>query len=442
VKEDVSPRLAEKAIDSISDFFSLAGSEYAANGTILGHGRHEFFRATREQESECYGRPCALPVGPAASPLTIDINGIVSAYLAGARSFELPVQAAIARSIARAGRQKRAESRTGPEEPRPAMKVLRDFSIARLAALALGRMLSLDLDSGPLEPCVYSANLSADGDSEAGDFLRALSDDRGIALRARLLDDFALLAAGPDPFAGTDLAGRLAKVNDLDKRTQKGFIAALTVAIPDGLPLKDAEPKLLSLISDSNMPVELKIGPWILGSERLSDILRRIGVERDPRLFGRNAATRYSNAVMTIRRLFTLARERNAFFGLRIDGSLPAAIGRSLAGPEAPGSDTFLSGNQSFAAGLNLAAKLSEDLSGTLPLSFSGGLDAQRAAVLFKAGLRPLNLATALYSPEGFGALRPIAKAINEIGTRGPGLRDHALIDVRALRDYSTSFLG
>lgn len=435
MKEDVSPRLSEKAIDSISDFFALAGKEYAASGTILGRARKDFFRATREQESDCYGRPCVLPVGAAANPLVMDVAGIVSSYLAGARSFELPVQAAIGRAIARAARGKRASG----DEPRPALKVLRDFSIARIAVLALGRMFGLDPDGGPLEPCVYSANVSAETDAETGDFLAAQGDGRGEALKAAIAQEFERLAAGPDPFSGTDAAGRLAKAKDIDRRSQAPFIAALTVAIPDGLPLKDAEERLMSLVSDSGMAVELKLGPWILGSERLVDILSRTGIERDPRLLGRNAATRYSQAIMTIRRLFTLARERSSFFGLRIDGSLPAAIGRALA---APGGDAFLSGPGSFAAALNLAARVSEDLSGTLPLSFSGGLDSERAAALFKAGIRPLSLATALFSADGYGAITPLAAAVDAVKARSPGLRDHAQIDVRALRDLSSALLG
>lgn len=441
-KEDAFPFMTESAIDSVSGFLEALAAEYRAKGTILGHRRDGLFRSSREAASDCYGRQCALPAGPAACPLVMGARGVAAAYLCGARAFELPVQASITAAMARPKPPRRPAAEDQSPPPRPSMRVLRETSLSRLYLLVLSRLLALDPDSCPGESFLFTANLSVEGNAETEDFLSSLNDGRALETRAALLRDFRALLSGPDPFAGTDLAGRLSRLSDIESRMQNGPVSALTIALPDGLPLKEAEPELMSLISGSGFPIELKLGPWVLGSERLSDVFRRIGVERDPQSFGRNAATRYSQAIMTIRRLFTLARERSSFFGIRIDGSLPAAIGRSLSAPEGPGVQGFLSGPRVFAAGLSLAARISEDLSGTLPLSFSGGLDPERAAFLFKAGLRPLNLATALYSPEGFSALRPLAEAIDAIGAKAPGLRDHAQIDVRALRDCASSLLG
>jgi putative selenate reductase len=440
-KEEGLAQRQKAAAPSLSSFLRDIAWEYGENKTILGFGRQETPRATRERPESCHGRPCAMPFGPGASPLTARVPGIASAYLAGARFFELPVQWALARALSEA----RSEGEAGARADaglRPSMRVLSEFATARMANLVLGRILNLDLDSGPAEPCVYTANLSAERDPESQDFLAALSDGRARRLENAAIEELSLLAA-EDPFRGTELAGRLEKVGDLAVRAKEPFFAALSLAIPDGLPLAQAEERVIRAMDDADIPLELKIGPWILGSERLADIFRRCGAERDPRGFGRNASTRYSEAIMTVRRLFTRSRERSLRFGLKIDGAMPAAIGRSLSGPDPA---HMLSGEPVFAAGLCLAARISEDLSGTIPISLSGGLDAQRAVTLLQAGIRPLTLTTELFSAKGFRALTPIAAALNALPvtdaeTEAKALRRRECVDVRALRDYVSSVL-
>jgi putative selenate reductase len=438
-KEEGLAQRQKAAAPSLSSFLRDIAWEYGENKTILGFGRQETPRVTRERPESCHGRPCAMPFGPGASPLTARVPGIASAYLSGARFFELPVQWALARALS----EQRSDGEARPDHAvRPSLRVLSEFATARMANLVLGRILNLDLDSGPAEPCVYTANLSAERDPESRDFLAALSDGRARELENAAIEELSLLAAD-DPFRGTDLAGRIEKVGDLAVRAKEPFFAAISLAIPDGLPLAQAEERVVRAMDDADIPLELKIGPWILGSERLADIFRRSGAERDPRGFGRNASTRYSEAIMTVRRLFTRSRERSLRFGLKIDGAMPAAIGRSLSGPDPA---QLLSGEPVFAAGLCLAARISEDLSGTIPIALSGGLDAQRAATLLRAGIRPLTVTTELFSAKGFRALAPIVAALNALPVpdaeaEAKALRRRESVDVRALRDYVSSVL-
>ncbi len=441
---------SESLTQSLSAALERIGEEYCQEGKILGFGRQELPRLGGITGADCYGRPCALPIGPGASPLTIPYIGILSAYLAGARFFELPVQAALAFRMATL-KGSRGAVKTG-DEARVSEIVLKEFLLGRVLNLVLGSALGLNLESAPPEPCVYTANISAETDPETADFLQALQDGRAQAIQNALLEELKTFSPTNDPFRGSDLEGRLLKLGNLGSKLQAPLISALCLAIPDGLPLKEAEGYISRLIEEARVPIELKLGPWILGNERLADIFRRQGEERDSSIFGRNASVRYSEAIMIIRRLFTRAREAGLFFGVKVDGSMPSAIGRSLMRPEPDHRkpSPLLSGPPVYAAGLCLAARVAEDLSGSLPISFAGGLDALRAKALFQTGVRPLTLTSVLYSPAGFRALSPIAEAMSShhglrpslgIGLGRRGINSQEKIDVRALRDLVSSVL-
>ena len=71
---------------SFEKLMALLLEEYSADGTIFGVG--DIYKAGRSR-LPIFGLRIENPVGPAAGPVTQTAQGIIAAYAAGARFFEL-----------------------------------------------------------------------------------------------------------------------------------------------------------------------------------------------------------------------------------------------------------------------------------------------------------------------------------------------------------------
>jgi len=63
--------------------------EYRKQQTIFGIPESQFFKKENPRSIQIFGESCDTPIGPAAGPHTQLTQNIISAYLVGARFFEL-----------------------------------------------------------------------------------------------------------------------------------------------------------------------------------------------------------------------------------------------------------------------------------------------------------------------------------------------------------------
>jgi len=79
-----------------------------------------------------------------------------------------------------------------------------------------------------------------------------------------------------------------------------------------------------------------------------------------------------------------------------------------------PGDEKYMSGRALYPLTINLAAEISKELDGTLPISFSGGASYWNIVDILETGIKPITLATDLLKPGGYVRLKQLAETIEE----------------------------
>ena len=108
-----------------------------------------------------------------------------------------------------------------------------------------------------------------------------------------------------------------------------------------------------------------------------------------------------------------------------------------MTGGVLPGDEMYMSGRALFPLSINLAARLSREFHGTLPISYSGGITAHNAARVFVLGIRPVTVATDMLKPGGYLRMGEIAALLeDEEGWEEDG------IDVKGLESLAEEALS
>ncbi|VTN09534.1 putative selenate reductase subunit YgfK [Raoultella terrigena] len=103
-------------------------------------------------------------------------------------------------------------------------------------------------------------------------------------------------------------------------------------------------------------------------------------------------------ALEMLHRLMALAKERRLGFGVKLTNTL-GTINRKGA---LPGDEMYMSGRALFPLAINVAALLSREFDGRLPISYSGGASQLTIREIFETGIRPITMATDLLKPGGY----------------------------------------
>ena len=87
-----------------------------------------------------------------------------------------------------------------------------------------------------------------------------------------------------------------------------------------------------------------------------------------------------------------------------------------------------MSGKALYPLTINVAAKLAKDFDGQLPMSFSGGADANNIQDIFNTGIWPITVATVLLKPTGYNVTKKLATLLDACA-----FPEHQTVDVAAL---------
>jgi len=136
----------------------------------------------------------------------------------------------------------------------------------------------------------------------------------------------------------------------------------------------------------------------------------------------------YAEAIAMFRRLTVVAEEHGLSFGIKLTNTFPVEVRRS----ELPSEEMYMSGRPLVALSLSLALKLSQELDGGLPISFSGGVDAFNVQEILSTGIAPVTVATTILKPGGVTRFRQLSSLAAEVMTDYHGIdveRLAALVD-------------
>ncbi|HYV46767.1 MAG TPA: hypothetical protein VFA20_18010 [Myxococcaceae bacterium] len=341
-----------------------------------------------------HGERAANALGPAAGPQSQLAQNIVLSYLAGGRVMEL----------------KTVQINDELVIPRPCIDAtnvgynvewsqelkleasLREYQKAWVLLHALrARGLGIGLE-GPNGDFLFDMSVGYDLKGIQSPPVRAFID--GMLDARRGLD--ALFDAWPADLR--DWRPERAKVPDR-------LSACITLSTFHGCPAEEIERICEHLLTDAGIHVVVKLNPTLLGYEAVRELLcDRLGY-RDirPHQESFDKDLQWDAALGLVRRLQSLAASRGLTFGAKFSNTLVVENHKAFF----PASEKvmYLSGAPLHVITFELCRRFREAYGGSLPISFSAGVDAKNFPDCVAAGMTPVTTCTDLLKPGGYARL-------------------------------------
>lgn len=345
------------------------------------------------------------PVGPAAGPHTQLANNLVAAYVAGARIFEL----------------KTVQIIDGEDLPvaKPCIYVQGEaYNVEWSTELTVGQAAEEYIKAWLIIK-VLAKEFDL-GDPEGFQFHMSVGYDLA-GLKSPKIDLFieTMKNAAISPVWG-DCVAVLEKHLDKLEQVNQAYIDAISPAICNtvtlstlhGCPVGEIRQMIAYMLEEKGLNTFVKCNPTLVGYETARKVLDDNGysyLDFDEEGFRHDMQPDF--AIEMIRDLMTLAKSLGLVMGVKLTNTFPVAIRNK----ELPGETMYLSGKPLFLLSIRTAKLLSDAFEGTLPISFSGGIDAHNVKQVLEAGIAPVTLATLLLKQGGYKNLTKLANLAPDV---------------------------
>ena len=405
-------------------------SEYTAEGTIFGFSPDKSGAEWKKHDfMNLFGEASSAAVGPAAGPHTQLAQNITTAWLSGARFFEL----------------KTVQIMDTLDIPKPCIDAAdegfntewsSEFTLEKaydeyLKGWFICHILEALLEDHAEKQFIFNMSVGYDlkgiQNPRMDRFINNLMDSSEVKGFTRYRKTLKKLAKDPDFIKGTSLEERKNRLAGLADRISPRICRSVTLSTMHGCPPDEIEKIARYLLTEKKLHTFIKLNPTLLTYPRVRKTLDHLGftyVELKQESFDHDL--QYPEAVAMLQRLKSLAEEQALILGVKLTNTLGAVNHKGTL----PGEEMYMSGRALYPLSIQLALELSRDFSGTLPISFSGGASSQNITGLLKTGIRPVTMATELLKPGGYGRL---ARAV-EKGYDAPDW-NRKTIDVKLLEE-------
>jgi len=430
---------------SLSGILRRAAGEYKAKASIFEIPA-ALFESIFEIEAESPGLNvmsgrASLPVGPAAGPHTQIAPNILSAYLAGARVFEL----------------KTVQIKDRLELDKPCIDALdegqnvewsTELSLDEARKEYLNAWITLHLFAflWSRKPSDFFFNLSVGYTFEGiqsqrmDSFIEGMRRPEIYPYWSQAMEELDAFIRSPSFIASFGEAAA-EKARHIAAHMPVRPVHSVTLSTMHGCPPEEIEKIGLYLIQEKGFDTYIKLNPTLIGYQRARSILDTLGWESivvKPESFEHDL--QMDQAIHLCRRLSDVAAAKGRRFGIKLSNTLA----NQNDGERLPGAERYMSGRALLPLTVNLAASLSSALGEGLPrFSYCGGVSAINAGKLIKAGLGPLTLVTDILKPGGYLRLAQIAKIAAdalplplEQGERDPKALEHLAEETLSSPEY------
>ena len=376
-------------------------TEHESEGNIFGV--FPSFRGIPNKLLTVPGGRVETPFGPAAGPHTQLAQNIISAYVGGARFFELKtVQTLDGEDLPVSKPCISAEDEGYNVEWSTELTVpqaLDEYVKAWFVLKILARELGLGAEDGFVFNMSVGYNLKGIQSAKIDQFIEGLRNAAALPIWCECQE------------AARTLLPRLHNVdraflNAIDPKV----CSAITLSTLHGCPPAEIEAIASYLLTKKGLNTYVKLNPTLLGYDAARGILDEMGydyISFDRHHFEQDL--QFEDAVPMLTRLMALADSKGLAFGVKLSNTFPSDIVDGTL----PGGEMYLSGKALYPLTLALGERLSRAFDGNLRISWSGGADAFNIAPLFAAGVWPVTLATTLLKPGGYRRLTQMAKVLS-----------------------------
>ena len=406
-------------------------SEYRNHGTIFGISKENFHKPSAKHSIEVFGQKCATPLGPAAGPHTQLAQNIVSAYLVGGRFMELKtVQIMDHLEIAKPCIDARDEGHNVEWSTEYTLeKAFDEYLKAWFAVHALQAALS-----GKFEEPDFIFNMSVGYNLEGikQPKMQTYIDNMMDASKSPLFEQykaaFKRMVEDDELLCGSDLEKSAKALKAACEKISPVICKGVTISTMHGCPPKEIEAICSYMLTEKHLNTFVKLNPTLLGYDEVRAILDDIGfnhVTLKRESFEHDL--QYPDAIAMLHRLVELAKKEGLGFGVKLTNTL----GNVNNGKVLPGEERYMSGRALLPISTKVAAKLSAEFDGKLPVSYSGGCTVYSVQDIFDTGIRPITLATDMLKPGGYSRMAQMADIL-EKNSKTWGRKD---IDAKAVEE-------
>jgi putative selenate reductase len=392
---------------SFADLVNWVRSEYAQRGSVFGIKKEKFYLNTSGAGLSLFGKRLALPIGPAAGPHTQMAQNILAAYLVGGRFIELKtvqtmdgedLRKAIARPcISAADEGYNVEWSTELTVAEAFEEYVKGWFLCHVFAKEFGLAEKSDVMFN------MSVGYSLEGiQSEKIDaYIEGMKNAAGTEAWKKCYQYMADHIGSFNRFGIKDLEALSPAVSP-----------GITLSTLHGCPREEIEKIVRYLLEKKGLHTFIKCNPTLPGYETVRRILNEMGygyIAFDDHHFREDL--QFDDAVDMIRRLKSLAQEKNLSFGVKLTNTFPVNIQQG----ELPGDEMYMSGRPLFPLSILTAHKLAAALQGELSVSYSGGADAFNLAAILETGLAPVTVTTTLLKPGGYERFKQLAELAEQV---------------------------
>lgn len=378
--------------------------EYQNHHSIFGIPQQQFYTATSQRQVSVFGERCATPIGPAAGPHTQLAQNIITAWLTGGRFIEL-------KTVQILDRLELEKPCIDAEDECFNTEWSTEFTLLKAWDEYLKAWFILHLleEIFPLTPSKngksFIFNMSVGYNLEGIkqppmqqfiDNMINAADHPKFTQYRDTLDRWL----HNEPFlARHRLEDSRSRLNTLAQRIPATLVQGVTLSTMHGCPPDEIEAICRYMLEEKQLNTFVKLNPTLLGYRRVREILDTCGFD----YIGLNEASfehdlKIGQALAMLRRLMQLATTKNLGFGVKLTNTLGTVNNKGAL----PGDEMYMSGRALFPLSINVAALLSREFDGKLPISYSGGASQLNIRDIFATGIHPITMATDLLKPGGY----------------------------------------
>ena len=416
--------------------------EYKASRSIFEIAEHQFYRKADDRLIPVFGETCETPAGPAAGPHTQLAQNIVASWLAGGRFIEL-------KTVQIMDRLEIAKPCIDAEDECYNTEWSSEFTLPKAFDEYLKAWFALHLLEEVFDPRVgreaksFSFNMSVGYNLEGiqqpamQTFIDSMVDASAHPQFAEYLGTLQQWVNDETFIKDLGLESRRAQLQSLPGRISARIARGVTLSTMHGCPPHEIEAICRYMLEEKSLNTFVKLNPTLLGFERVREILDTCGFD-DLTVKEESFAhdLKLDQAKAMLQRLLQLSRDLGLSFGVKLTNTLGAVNAKGVL----PGEEFYMSGRALFPLSINVAAILSREFAGQLPVSYSGGASVFNIRDIFETGIRPITMATDLLKPGGYLRLLECVKALDGSDAWAMTRIDVAKLEALAAQSLSAEY--
>lgn len=410
--------------------------EYREQRSIFGIAASQFFRKHTDKTIEIWGEDCDTAIGPAAGPHTQLAQNIITAYLVGGRFLELKtVQKLDTLEIEKPCIDARDEGYNTEWSTELTLKqALEEYVKAWCILLVLESLFDFSVTGkrGFIFNMSIGYDLAGIKLPKMDEFINGLTDASAHPVFLDCIEELKRIGHDKDFLKGTNFEHK--DLAEIPSRISPKIASSVSLSTMHGCPPEEIEAICTYLLTEKQINTYVKLNPTLLGYQRVRDILDNLGynyIKLSEDSFTHDL--QYSDAIGMLKRLIHNAQENNCRFGVKLSNTLGSKNTPGML----PGDEMYMSGRALFPLTINLAAMLSEEFDGQLPISYAGGASQLNVKDIFETGIRPITVATELLKPGGYVRMKEMAEILESAEMPKDGK-----IDVAKLKKLASDALG